>query len=187
MAKLIVSYVLLFLVILILPITFTTAYNVVNFGARPDGQTDSTEPFLLAWSDACRSVRPATVYVPRGVFLVKSVRFSGPCKSRIVFQIDGTIVAPWDYNALGKSGFWILFYKVARVWVRGGMIDARGAGFWACRRTKSYCPAGARVCHTLPAIILQFQCMSTLFLYLWIWLAFHVTKIRRDKFYHRSL
>ncbi|KAK4387884.1 Polygalacturonase [Sesamum angolense] len=41
------------------------AYNVVNFGARGDGQTDSTAAFLRAWKAACSSATPAAVSVPR--------------------------------------------------------------------------------------------------------------------------
>ncbi|KAK3035410.1 hypothetical protein RJ639_032938 [Escallonia herrerae] len=70
--------------------------------------------------------------------------FSGPCKNRILFQIQGTLVAPWDYRSLGNSGFWILFQKVSRLTVSGGTVDGRGAGFWACRRTGSNCPYGTR-------------------------------------------
>ncbi|CAL5417151.1 unnamed protein product [Camellia sinensis] len=119
-------------------------YNVVSFGAKPDGRTDSTQPFLRAWMAACSSARPAMVYVPRGTFLIRSVTFNGPCRNRIVFEIDGTLVAPWDYHVIGNTGNWIYFKQVSWVSVHGGTIDARGAGFWACRKTSGPCPAGAR-------------------------------------------
>ncbi|KAJ0034856.1 hypothetical protein Pint_26351 [Pistacia integerrima] len=118
--------------------------NVMSYGAKPDGKTDSTQPFLKAWSSACKSTNPTTIYVPKGTFLIKAVVFGGPCKSRIVFKIDGTLVAPSNYWNLGNSGYWILFSKVARVSIYGGSIDARGSGFWACRRGGRSCPAGAR-------------------------------------------
>ncbi|KAG2309755.1 hypothetical protein Bca52824_029503 [Brassica carinata] len=105
------------------------SYNVVNFGAKPDGRTDSTKAFLSAWQAACRSAARATVMVPRGSFLLKSVEFRGPCRSRITFQIDGTLVAPSDYRGLGNSGYWILFVKVNRISINGGTLDARGASF----------------------------------------------------------
>lgn len=121
------------------------AYNVVQFGAKPNGQSDSSLAFRRAWSAACSSVRPATLDVPRGTFLLKPVTFTGPCRNRITFQIDGTLVAPKDYWSMGNSGFWILFHQVSRVSIRGGTLDGRGAGFWQCRRTGSNCPPGARV------------------------------------------
>ncbi|KAB1218176.1 Polygalacturonase [Morella rubra] len=120
-------------------------YNVANFGARPDGKTDSTQPFLRAWWSACNSITPATIYVPRGTFLLKAIAFTGPCKSsRIVFQIAGTLIAPSDYWSLGNSPYWILFIKVSGVSVYGGSLNANGARYWACRRAGRSCPAGSR-------------------------------------------
>lgn len=128
-----------------------SAYNVVNYGAKGDGQTDSTLAFLRAWKVACNSVTPAAVSVPRGTFLVKSVTFTGPCKNRILFEMSGTIVAPDNYNVIGNSEFWILFYKVSRLSVTGGTVDAKGSKFWSCRRGKNNkCPAGARVSQNFP-------------------------------------
>lgn len=123
------------------------SYNVVTFGAKSDGKTDSTGAFLRAWRAACSSTSLATIYVPRGTFLIKTVTFNGPCRSRIVFQIDGTIVAPSGYNSLGNAEFWIMFYKVNRVNVHGGTFDANGAAFWACRKAGKSCPTPTKV-HT---------------------------------------
>ncbi|GLT73681.1 hypothetical protein SLA2020_455200 [Shorea laevis] len=122
----------------------SAAFNVNRFGAKPDGKTDSTQPFLKAWASACSSARPAVIYVPKGRYLLKAVVFRGPCKNRITVQIDGTIIAPTDFLALGKSGYWILFVQVDRVSVFGGTLDAKGAGFWTCRRSGKHCPNGAR-------------------------------------------
>lgn len=122
-------------------------YNVVSSGARADGKTDSTQAFLKAWRLACNSIRPATIYVPLGTFLLKPVVFTGPCKSRIVFKLAGTLVAPSDYWSYGNSEYWILFIKVTRVSVFGGILDAKGAGYWACRRAGRSCPVGSRVCY----------------------------------------
>ncbi|KAJ8755267.1 hypothetical protein K2173_019065 [Erythroxylum novogranatense] len=119
-------------------------YNVVDFGAHGDGKTDSTRPFLRAWLAACRSREPASVEVPAGSFLVGTIVFNGPCKNEILFQIDGTIVAPSDYWKVGKYGYWILFSKVKLVTISGGTIDANGANFWACRESGRVCPPGAR-------------------------------------------
>ncbi|XP_021912586.1 polygalacturonase-like [Carica papaya] len=135
-------------VVMIMLVFFTesssAAYNVVSYGAKGDGKKDSTAAFLRAWSVACGSRNQATIYVPRGTFLIRNVVFGGPCKSRIVLQIDGSIVAPTSYWDLGNSGNWILFNKVSRIKIYGGSFDARGAGYWACRRSGKKCPAGAR-------------------------------------------
>ncbi|XP_030455903.1 polygalacturonase-like [Syzygium oleosum] len=118
-------------------------YNVLSYGAKPDGRSDSTQAFQRAWSSACTSAAPATVYVPQGNFVLGPVVFTGPCKSRILFQIAGTLVAPSNYWSLGNSGYWILFIKVTRVQVYGGTLNAQGSGYWACRSSGKSCPVGA--------------------------------------------
>ncbi|KAM7461419.1 hypothetical protein LguiA_029540 [Lonicera macranthoides] len=119
-------------------------YNVLSFGAKGDGVRDSTGPFLKAWASACSSTQSTTIYMPKGRYLLKNVEFRGPCKSKIKVQIDGTLVAPMDYNAVGKSRSWIFFIKVNRVSVVGGTLDAKGSSFWSCRKSRSNCPVGAR-------------------------------------------
>lgn len=121
-------------------------YNVVSFGAKSDGRTESTVSFLKAWASACNSATASTIYVPKGKFLIKGIVFKGPCKNQITFRIDGTIVAPSDYRALGKSNSWILFSKVNKVYVIGGTLDAKGASYWACKTSGKNCPVGAPVC-----------------------------------------
>ncbi|KAF6162336.1 hypothetical protein GIB67_008465 [Kingdonia uniflora] len=126
-------------------VTANAAYNVMSFGARSDGNTDCTEAFLKAWSSACSSVSPSTIYVPKGRWLIKNAAvFRGLCKSKIVIQIDGTLVAPSDYRVLGSSGNWLLFIQVSGLSVFGGTIDGQGSGLWACRNAGKSCPEGAR-------------------------------------------
>ncbi|KAK6930416.1 Glycoside hydrolase, family 28 [Dillenia turbinata] len=144
MSKLILVCYVIFLHLVTLVQSSNAVYNVVSYGAKSDGKTDSTKAFLKAWASACASVKSSTLYVPRGTFLMKAVVFKGPCKNKITVQIDGSIVAPSEYRALGTSGFWILFFKVDRVSVYGGTLDAKGAAFWACRTSGKSCPPGAR-------------------------------------------
>nr|GMC83176.1 polygalacturonase-like [Ipomoea batatas] len=122
------------------------SYNVQSFGAKPDGKTDSTKAFVGAWAAACASTAPATIYVPAGRFLVGSLSFGGQtCKSNAIsFQMDGTLVAPSDYNnVVGKSGNWIKFEKVTGVSISGGTLDGQGAALWACKNSAKNCPQGA--------------------------------------------
>ncbi|KAJ9187196.1 hypothetical protein P3X46_002681 [Hevea brasiliensis] len=139
-----VSFVLSFFFFFFMIHSSNAAYNVISYGAKPDGKTDATQAFLRVWAAACSSATASTIYVPKGRYLIKAIEFRGPCKSRIRVQIDGTIVAPLDYRALGNSGYWILFIQVNGVSVFGGSLDAKGAGFWACRRAGQNCPVGAR-------------------------------------------
>lgn len=119
--------------------------SVMKYGAKADGKTESSRAFGKAWACACGSQRAATMYVPKGRFLIKPVQFSGPCRNRVTVRIDGTLVAPSDFWDMGNSGFWILFIKVSGLAVYGGTLDAKGPAFWACRRSGNSCPVGARV------------------------------------------
>ncbi|XP_010526696.1 PREDICTED: polygalacturonase-like [Tarenaya hassleriana] len=120
-------------------------YNVMSYGAKPDGKTDSTKAFVAAWVNACASVRPVTVIVPKGQFLLRSVVFDGTkCKrKKITVRIDGTLVAPSDYRVIGNAGYWIFFNHVDGVSVYGGVLDAQGAGLWGCKLSGKNCPSGA--------------------------------------------
>ncbi|KAG8650868.1 polygalacturonase-like [Manihot esculenta] len=138
------------LVVAILIILFASSvanaarYNVLNYGAKPDGRTDSTKAFLAAWKQACGSVKPATVYVPAGRFFLRNVMFQGPCKSNaILFHISGTLVAPSDYRVIGNAGNWLSFQYVNGVTVSGGVLDGQGPALWACKASGKDCPSGA--------------------------------------------
>ncbi|XP_050237891.1 polygalacturonase-like [Mercurialis annua] len=144
MSNITISFLLAFSVFFVYLAKAETSYNVLKFGAKPDGKTDSTKPFLMAWSSACRSRTASTIYVPKGRYLIKAIEFRGPCKNKIRVKIDGSIIAPTDYRALGNSGYWILFIQVNDISVFGGTLDAKGAAFWACRNSGKSCPEGAR-------------------------------------------
>ncbi|XP_041989849.1 polygalacturonase-like [Salvia splendens] len=122
----------------------TVTFNVITFGAKPDGKTDATQPFLKAWAAACTATTASRIYVPKGRYLLRSAEFRGPCKNKIRVQIDGTLVAPLDHRALGNSDYWILFIQVNWLSVVGGNLDAKGAGLWACKASGQTCPTGAR-------------------------------------------
>ena len=128
----------------------STSYNVLRFGAKPDGVSDSTEGFLGAWAAACASDNTSVIYVPRGRFLIEPLSFKGDeCKSpKIGFKIEGTLVAPADYQVLGKGDKWISFERVSGVSIVGGKLDARGTALWACKLAagdSAKCPDGATV------------------------------------------
>jgi polygalacturonase len=127
----------------------TTSYNVLNFGAKRNGVTDSTQAFLDAWSAACGSSEDSSeINVPKGRYLLGSMAFKGDCKSsHVSFQIDGTLVASPDYRVLGKANNWLSFEGVTGVTIIGGALDAKGSSLWACKlSTKAKnCPDGATV------------------------------------------
>lgn len=142
------------------------AYNVAGFGGKPDGRTDSSGAFANAWSAACRSREPATVYVPNGRFLLSRAAFTGPCSSRMTLQIDGTLVAPSGYTSRGGSSDrwdddWIVFDHIDGLTVSGGTVDGRGESLWACKAAgNGGCPRGATVsCHIYNTSLLV-SCMA---------------------------
>ncbi|OMP08871.1 Glycoside hydrolase, family 28 [Corchorus olitorius] len=121
-----------------------TNHNVLSFGAKPDGETDSTKGFLEAWNAACGSTDSTMIYVPKGRYLVGAMTFKGGCKSpQIILRIDGTLVAPADFRVLGKSDNWLSFEGVSGVSIAGGTLDAKGPALWACKASNGNCPAGA--------------------------------------------
>ncbi|XP_017618939.1 polygalacturonase-like [Gossypium arboreum] len=135
---------ILFVMLAINSTSATTKYNVLSFGAKPNGKTDSTKAFLMAWEAACSSADSTMIYVPKGRYLLGSMAFKGGCKSpQITFRIDGTLVAPQDYRLLGKSTDWLSFEGVNGVSILGGALDAKGPSLWACKASHSNCPSGA--------------------------------------------
>lgn len=146
-----VSFFLLVLTLVFLATTVANAmYNVESYGAKPDGRTDSSAAFLKAWDAVCGLNRPATIFVPRGKFLLRNVIFHGEtCRNRngITLQISGTLLAPSDYNVIGHSDTWIKFNSVNGVSIIGGTLDAQGAALWNCKKSgKGGCPQGSTVC-----------------------------------------
>lgn len=129
--------------LIVFPTLAMAAYNVKDFGARPDGRTDSAKPFLRAWENACSSTKAATIYVPRGRFFVSEALFLGPCKNAAIrFLIDGTIVASSSYDTPLK---WLHFKNVQGVSINGGVLDGQGQALWACKRAGRSCPTGTIV------------------------------------------
>ncbi|KAJ8458170.1 hypothetical protein OPV22_031096 [Ensete ventricosum] len=121
--------------------TAMAAYNVVDFGAKPDGKTDAAKAFLAAWEATCGARKPATMVVPAGRFLVSQALFKGPCKNaRMKMFIEGTLVAPPGYSDITQ---WITLKYVEGLSVYGGTLDGRGQEFWACKKARRSCPYGA--------------------------------------------
>ncbi|KAG5254547.1 hypothetical protein OIU76_019710 [Salix suchowensis] len=109
------------------------SFNVLDFGAKGDGNTDDSKAFEATWAAACK-VEASTMIVPSGsVFLLHYISFSGPgCEADIVFQLDGKIIAPTSPGAW-KSGLlqWIEFTKLNGITIQGkGVIDGQGSVWW---------------------------------------------------------
>jgi len=140
---------LLIVLLFLLSVSSSSAqtYNILSYGAKPDGKTDSTKAFTVLWAKACASVKPVTILVPKGRFLLRSIIFDGSkCKRKsVTFRIQGTLVAPSDYRVIGKENYWILFQHLDGISVYGGVLDAQGASLWSCKKSGKNCPSGATV------------------------------------------
>ncbi|KAI8010720.1 hypothetical protein LOK49_LG06G01960 [Camellia lanceoleosa] len=68
-------------------------------------------------------------------------------RTAITIRIDGTLVAPSDYCAIGNGGSWLIFEKFSGVSIFGGTLDGQGTGLWACKAYAKACPTGAMMFH----------------------------------------
>ncbi|KAK4841333.1 hypothetical protein QYF36_002804 [Acer negundo] len=106
--------------------------NVDSFGAKGDG-TDDSQAFKRAWQEACSSSNEAVLVVPKNkIYLLKPLRFSGPCKSSLTMKIYGTIKASVRLSDYKKDlDHWIVFENVNNFRVDGsGTIDGNGRIWW---------------------------------------------------------
>ncbi|XP_073009210.1 polygalacturonase At1g48100-like [Typha latifolia] len=108
-------------------------FNVRDFGALGNGNSDDTQAFRAAWKTAC-AVESAVLLVPDGVFMVTSTIFSGPCQRGLVFQVDGVLMPPdgpdcWPASDSRRQ--WIVFYRADGMTLRGeGTIEGNGEEWW---------------------------------------------------------
>ncbi|XP_048427645.1 probable polygalacturonase At3g15720 [Pyrus x bretschneideri] len=124
-----------------------TRYNVLDYGAIGDGQTDDSEAFVKAWKAACGTAEAGdltTLIVPPETFSLQPVIFAGPCTSKTMhFVVLGNVVAPKTLDAWKKcpSHGWLEFVGVTNLIINGsGTIDGQGSAWWRnennCKRPK---------------------------------------------------
>ncbi|GKV06825.1 hypothetical protein SLEP1_g18659 [Rubroshorea leprosula] len=109
-------------------------FNVMDFGAIGDGDTDDTAAFRDAWKAAC-AVESAVLQAPADkAFVITSTIFSGPCKPGLVFQVDGVLMPPdgpdsWPEADSRKQ--WLVFYRLNNMTFTGtGTIEGNGQKWW---------------------------------------------------------
>ncbi|KAG6536942.1 hypothetical protein ZIOFF_002020 [Zingiber officinale] len=116
-------------------------FSVLDYGANGDGVADDTKAFEAAWAAACK-VEGSVLIVPAEFeFLVGPISFSGPsCGPNIVFQLDGTILAPADSRSWGSGLLcWIEFTKLQGITIRGsGVIEGRGSIWWTSTESNAH-------------------------------------------------
>ncbi|XP_019414739.1 PREDICTED: polygalacturonase-like [Lupinus angustifolius] len=130
---------------------------VNDYGAKGDGRTDDTEAFKKAWQATCSS-EEAIVLLAQNNYLLKPIRFSGPCKSNIVFQISGTLEAsdnPSDYS--NDPTHWLIFDSIDKLTVQGGgTINGNGNIWWqnSCKKNKKL------PCKDAPTALTFYKCKN---------------------------
>ncbi|XP_023521323.1 polygalacturonase-like [Cucurbita pepo subsp. pepo] len=131
--------------------------NVVDFGAKGNGQDDS-KAFELAWKEACSSSK-AMILVPKGrTYYLKPITFSGPCRSPLTLKIDGMIKASprmSDYD--DDRRHWLKFEGVDNFVVEGnGIINGNGKKWWqnSCKVNKEL------PCRGAPTAVTFYQCIN---------------------------
>ncbi|KAG4912990.1 hypothetical protein JHK86_053423 [Glycine max] len=95
--------------------------SVNDYGAKGNGDTDDTEAFKKAWDVVCSSGE-AILVVPQANYLLKPIRFSGPCEPNVEVQISGTLDAsddPSDYE--DDSKHWLVFDNIKKLFVYGAL------------------------------------------------------------------
>ncbi|XP_019194056.1 PREDICTED: polygalacturonase At1g48100 [Ipomoea nil] len=109
-------------------------FDVTDYGAVGDGNSDDTAAFVAAWKAACQ-VESAVVWAPpEHTFMITSTIFSGPCKPGLVFQVDGVLMPPdgpecWPKEDSAKQ--WLVFYRLDDMTLNGtGTIEGNGQKWW---------------------------------------------------------
>ncbi|XP_057982120.1 polygalacturonase-like isoform X2 [Malania oleifera] len=118
--------------------------NVANFEDEAHASADATQAFKKAWEEACGSSSKGAVVlvVPKNKnYLLKPIRFSGPCKSHLTLQIYGTIEASTNTSDYEKDErYWLVFQSVENLVVEGGgTLYGNGMIWWqnSCKFNKA--------------------------------------------------
>ncbi|CAL1407762.1 unnamed protein product [Linum trigynum] len=130
----------------------TAVFSVLSYGAVGDGEADDTSAFKMAWDIACSQTESVILVAPAGYrFIVHSTIFTGPCQTGLIFQIDGTIMAPDGPRSWPKYSDkrqWLVFYNVTGMTMQGdGVVDGRGHKWWElpCKPQKFQAIRGTKV------------------------------------------
>ncbi|CAA0806594.1 Polygalacturonase ADPG1 [Striga hermonthica] len=96
-------------------------------------ETDDSKVFAVAWEKACSSPNYVDFLVPHSrSFLLKPLRFSGPCKSNVKVEISGVILASDDRSDYAEDQrHWLIFDRVEDLVIEGGgTINGIGDIWW---------------------------------------------------------
>ncbi|XP_038984672.1 probable polygalacturonase At3g15720 [Phoenix dactylifera] len=109
-------------------------YNVVDYQATGNGNSDDTHALLKSWRAACADSGDPTFLIPSGktFLLFDGITFKGPCNSSIHVQVSGNIIALDGLWTNGAASL-ITFRDINSLTVHGGgQIDGQGPVWWKC-------------------------------------------------------
>ncbi|KAJ3679043.1 hypothetical protein LUZ60_017054 [Juncus effusus] len=122
----------------------SSVYNVMDYGATADGQTDNTLVFQQTWEKVCMTEGNPRFLIPEGSYLLGPLIFKGPCKGHISIQLKGKLLAPTDVTKYTAN--WIEFQYIKGLTISGGgTFDGQGASAWS----QDMCPKNSQ-CRNLP-------------------------------------
>ncbi|URE25501.1 Glycosyl hydrolases family 28 [Musa troglodytarum] len=117
-------------------------YNVKDYRAVGDGQTNNTKAFVTAWSVACAVQGKATIVIPEGAYLLGPTIFKGPCNGIMVMQVIGQLLASTHLEAYNQ--YWLHFQYINGLVISGGgRFNGQGASAWPynqCKKTQDCKP-----------------------------------------------
>ncbi|KAG9448568.1 hypothetical protein H6P81_008533 [Aristolochia fimbriata] len=119
-------------------------FNVKDFGATSDGETDASKALVDAWKAACDFDGTNRILIPEGTFLIGQVVLKGPCKSPMVLQVKGMVKAP-DLDKFTSEGWFEFQYVDGLTVTGGGKFDGQGPRAWP----RNKCSGGQK-CQPLP-------------------------------------
>ncbi|XP_052165953.1 exopolygalacturonase-like [Oryza glaberrima] len=127
-------------------------FNVRNYGAKGNGQTDDSKALMTAWKAACAATGAVTLVLPPGTYYIGPVQFHGPCSkaTTMTFLMQGTLKAATDLKRFGND--WVEFGWVNHLIVsgqNGAAFDGQGAASWPFNK----CPI-RKDCKVLPTSVL---------------------------------
>ncbi|KAL0392555.1 UNVERIFIED_CONTAM: Exopolygalacturonase [Sesamum radiatum] len=121
-------------------------FDVKSYGAKADGKADDSKAILDAWKAACNAGDASTVTIPKGTYMVGSMKIEGPCKAPITIEANkARFVAPIDPNQLRSHNGWINFIGIDKFVLQGGRFDGQGELAWH----QNNC-AGTGKCGSMP-------------------------------------
>nr|GMC72574.1 exopolygalacturonase-like [Ipomoea batatas] len=111
-------------------------FDVTSFGSISGGAHDITKALSKGWSEAC-GTENGVVLIPKGSFLLNTVKLAGPCNGSTTFLLNGHLKAPANVSIMKNSKDWVLFSNILGLSIVGnGSFDGQGKSAWLLNECK---------------------------------------------------